>query len=47
MGGDRIAITGASPGIRMILKVIVKVTGGANTRFFKSKEEAFKWFKEE
>ena len=46
MGGDKIAIIGASPGIRMISKVIVKVTGSANTKFFKSEREAFQWFKE-
>ena len=43
---DRIAIVGASPAVRMISKVIIKVTGSVSTKFFKTKEEAFQWFKE-
>ena len=46
--GDHIAVVGASPSIRMLSKVIIKVvSGGESTRLFKTREEAYKWFREE
>ena len=47
-GSDKVAAVGASPAIRMMSKVMMKMIGGdENTRIFKTREQAFAWFKEE
>ena len=46
-GTDKVAVVGATPSVRMLSKVMMKVIGGAeSTRFFKTREDALKWFKE-
>ncbi|MBD3285314.1 hypothetical protein GF338_03155 [candidate division WOR-3 bacterium] len=43
----RIAMVGGNPPMRMMAKVILAVTGTSkNTQFFKNKDEALKWLKE-
>ncbi len=43
---DRIAIFGANPAMRMIAKVIFKITGSSDsTQFFKTEAQALVWLK--
>ncbi|MBD3284762.1 hypothetical protein GF359_00335 [candidate division WOR-3 bacterium] len=43
---EKIAIYGANPAMRMIAKIIFKITGSSeSTRFYKSEEEAIAWLK--
>lgn len=48
--GDRIAIIGASPTLRMMAQMIIasakKTTTGTEYKFFKTEEEAIVWLKE-
>lgn len=45
---EKVAVFGASPGVRMIAKVLLTVTGfSKRTRFFKTEDEALRWLKGE
>ena len=43
---DKTGFVGASPGIKMIARIISKFSGKDNSKFFNTEEEAIKWFKE-
>jgi hypothetical protein len=44
-GVDKYAIVGASPALRMLAKMIIRLSGTKDAAFFKTKEEALEWFK--
>jgi hypothetical protein len=46
-GTDKMAFIGASPAIRMIAKIVMKLSKNKNVAFFRSEKEALDWFKEE
>jgi len=41
---DKTAIVGASPGIRMIAKIVMKMSRVKDSRFCNTKKEAYEWF---
>ena len=44
---DKAAIVGTNPATRMVMKIAVSLLGNShNTRFFKTKEEALEWLKQ-
>jgi hypothetical protein len=45
-GVDKYAIVGASPSLRMLAKMIMRLSGVKDSAFFKTEEEALKWFSE-
>jgi hypothetical protein len=44
-GTDKMAFIGASPAIRMVAKIVMKLSKNKNVAFFKSEEKALEWFK--
>ena len=44
-GTDKMAFIGASPAIRMVAKIVMKLSKNKNVAFFKSEEAALDWFK--
>ena len=43
-GTDKMAFIGASPSIRMVAKIVMKLSKNTNTAFFRSEKEALEWF---
>jgi hypothetical protein len=43
-GVDKYAVVGASPGIRMLAKMVIRLSGVKDAAFFKTEEEALEWF---
>jgi len=46
MKADKTAIIGASPSVRMFTKVLLKISGVKNNKFFATQDEAKAWFNE-
>jgi hypothetical protein len=43
---DKTAVVGASPAVRMMAKIIIRLQGNGKTKFFSDIDAALAWFKE-
>lgn len=43
-GTDKLAFVGASPSLRMMAKIVMKLSRHTSAAFFRSEEEALEWF---